>query len=110
MTPTREHEELDGYLALRWRASGVALAFAAAVGHVSNFPTWAVAALALFAGGMSLWPLPPLARRSCVLAAVSFFFAQVTSVFVSPFTWPLRFGFCAVLLIGLTLVRPGRSD
>jgi hypothetical protein len=104
MTPTRTVDELDGYVALRWSAAGVALAFAAVVGLVFRFPLWAVAALALFAGAMSLRPLPPLATRAWVIVAVSFFFAQATSIFISPFTWPMRFGFCAMLLIGLTLV------
>jgi hypothetical protein len=87
---------------------------AAKIGHVGaiapltrtrHFPIWAVAALALFVGARNLWPLPPLARRAWATAAVSFFFAQATSIFVPPFTWPMRFGFCAVLLIGLMLTR-----
>lgn len=110
MTPTRSVDELDGYVALRWSAAGIAVAFAAVVGFVSQFPLWAVAALALFAGGMSLWRLPSLVTRAWVIAAVSFFFAQATSIFVSPFTWPMRFGFCAALLIGLTLVRVNGSE
>jgi hypothetical protein len=105
MTPESTVEELAGYVALRWWAAGTAIAVAIAVGYVSHFPIWAVAGLALFMGAMSLWPLPPFAERTWRAAAASFFFAQVTSIFVTPFTWPMRFGFCAVLLIGLTLVR-----
>jgi hypothetical protein len=110
MTPTRTVDDLDGYVALRWSAAGVALAFAAVVGLVFRFPLWAVAALALFAGGMSLRRLPSLVTRGWVIVGVSFFFAQATSIFVSPFTWPIRFGFCAVLLIGLTLVLFNRTE
>jgi hypothetical protein len=59
---------------------------------------------------MNLRPLPPPAKRAFAIVAASFFFAQVTSIFITPFTWPLRFGFCAVLLIGLTLVRANGSE
>jgi hypothetical protein len=110
MTPTRTVDEPDDYVPCRWSAAGVALAFAAVVGLVFQFPLWAVATLALFAGGMSLRRLPSLVTQAWVIVAVSFFFAQVTSIFVSPFIWPMRFGFCAVLLIGLTLVLFNGSE
>jgi hypothetical protein len=105
LTRTRVVDEQGRHVGLRWWTAGVALPAATAVGLVSHFPIWAVAALALFVGARNLWPLPPLARRAWATAAVSFFFAQATSIFVTPFTWPMRFGFCAVLLIGLMLTR-----
>jgi hypothetical protein len=110
MTPKRTVDEPERHVPLRWWPAGIALAVAAAVGFVFRFPLWALAAQALFLGAMNLWPLPPPATRACTIAAASFFFAQVTSIFNTPFTWPLRFGFCAVLLIGLTLFRVNGSD
>lgn len=110
MTPTRPADALDGYIALRWRAAGTSLALAAAVAVVFRFPIWAVGGLALFVGMVNLWPLPPLAKRGWLISAASFFFAQATSIFVTPFTWPMRFGFCAALLIGLALAPPNRDE
>jgi hypothetical protein len=110
MIPTRRMEEPDWHVPLRWWPAGIALAVAAAVGFVFRFPLWALAAQALVLGAMNLWPLPPPAKRAFAIVAASFFFAQVTSIFITPFTWPLRFGFCAVLLIGLTLVRVNESE
>jgi hypothetical protein len=84
LTPTRVVDELDRHIGLRWWAAGVALAAATAVGFVTHFPILPVAALALFVGAMNLWPLPALARLSWATAAVSFFFAQASSIFVTP--------------------------
>jgi len=91
---------------LRWRAGVAAFVLAVGVAKVSHFPVWATVALALFAAGLSLWPLPPFARRIWVILAASFFFAQCTTIFINqPFTWPMRFGFCAALVGGLTVLR-----
>jgi hypothetical protein len=110
ITPTRTVDEVDGSGALRWWPASTATALVTAVGFISHFPIWAVAGLALFMGAMRLWPLPPLANRAWMVAAASFFFAQATSIFVTPFTWPMRFGFCAVLLCGLSLVRVNGTE
>lgn len=105
ISPAHDPDDLDGYVALRWRAAGIGLVAAAGAGFLFRFPIWAVAALALFVAGVNLWRLPKPATRAWVIVALSFFFAQATSIFVLPFTWPMRFGFCAVLLTGLALAR-----
>jgi hypothetical protein len=110
MTPKRAADEQDHRTALHWWGAGVALGVAAAVGFIFHFPPWAFALQALFVGAMNVRPLPPPATRACTIAAASFFFAQSTSIFITPFTWPMRFGFCAVLLIGLALVRANGNE
>jgi hypothetical protein len=42
--------------------------------------------------------------------AASAFLAQATSIFVTPFTWPLRFGFFAVLLGTLVFFLPSPAQ
>jgi hypothetical protein len=42
--------------------------------------------------------------------AASAFLSQVTSIFVTPFTWPLRFGFFAVLIATLVLFLPSPAQ
>lgn len=109
-TSANEPEEQRD-LALRWRAAGLALVLSAILAVLSHFPKWAVAALALFAAGTSLWPLPRWGTRVWLIAAASFFFAQCTAIFVNqPFTWPMRFGFSAVLLTALALFRAAADD
>jgi hypothetical protein len=98
------------HVALRWRVAAVTFVLAAAIGYVSHFPIRAIAVLALFVGAMTLRPLPTVGNRAWMIAAASFFFAQATSIFVTPFTWPMRFAFCAVLLAGLALVRVNGSE
>lgn len=101
----------ERYLALRWRAAGVALVAGGGVAALAHFPEWAVAALALFSGGMSLWPLPRWWTRIWLIAAASFVFAQSTTIFVDiPFTWPMRFGFCAAALAALAIWRAVADD
>ena len=98
-------EPAERYLALRWRFAGIALLVGGGVALVAHFPWWAVAALALFSGGMSLWPLPRWWTRTWLILAASFFFAQSTSIFITPFGWVMRFGFCAAVLIALAMWR-----
>lgn len=107
ITPASASEtDNKSYLALRWRPSGIALGLGGIVAVLANFPPWAVAALALFAAGMSLRPLPRWVTRVCLIAAASFFFAQCTTIFVNqPFTWWMRFGFSAALLAVLAVFR-----
>ena len=108
---TGNEREEQRALALRWRASGLALVLSATLAGLSHFPTWAIAALALFAAGMSLWPLPRWGTRLWLIVAGSFFFAQCTAIFVNqPFTWPMRFGFSAVLLTALAFFRAAADD
>jgi hypothetical protein len=76
------------------------------VGVISNFPAWAVAVLGLGIAAMYLRTLPSLIRRIWLIAAGSFFFAQCTTIFINvPFTWVMRFFFCAVLLAVITYLR-----
>jgi hypothetical protein len=94
------------YLSLRWRAAGIAGAIAVTVGFISHFPPWAIAVAGVVSAGMSLWRLSPWASRAWLIAVGSFFFAQATTIFINvPFTWPMRFAFCAVLLSTLTVLR-----
>ena len=106
LTERSEDDPPDGYLALRWTRAGVGGTLAALGALASHFPRPAVAALALYCALMSLWPMPSWASRLWLVGAIAFWFAQVTSVFVNtPFTWPLRFLFCAVILAPLSFVR-----
>ena len=108
---TGNEPEEQRVLALRWRAAALALVLSATLAGLSHFPKWAVAALALFAAGMSLWPLPRWGTRLWLIVAASFFFAQSTAIFVNqPFTWPMRFGFSAVLLTTLAFFRAAADD
>jgi hypothetical protein len=76
------------------------------VGLVSNFPLWGVGVLGLGVAPMYLRPLPPLIRRVWLIVIGSFFFAQCTTIFVNiPFTWVMRFFFCAALLAALSYLR-----
>ena len=96
LSPAVSDDQGDRYLALRWRAAGIALVVSGGVAAAAHFPRWALAAVALFSAGMSLWPLPRWWTRSWLIVVVSFFFAQSTTIFVNvPFTWIMRFGFCA---------------
>jgi hypothetical protein len=112
ITPTSVvQSEEERHFSLRWRAAGVALVLGGIVAVLSRFPPWAAAALALFAAGMSLLPLPRWGTRAWLIAAASFFFAQCTTIFVNqPFTWPMRFGFSALLLTALALFRAAADD
>jgi hypothetical protein len=99
----------DECVALRWRAAATALVVTGALAFLMHFPNWAVAAAGLLAATMSIWPLPRRFAPIRGVVLVSFFFAQLTSVFVNtPFTWPMRFGF-AVALIGIPFVIHGRD-
>lgn len=98
-------------MALRWPASGLALVLSATLAGLSHFPTWAVVALALFAAGMGLRPLPRWGTRLWLIVAGSFLFAECTAIFVNqPFAWPMRFGFSAVLLTALAFFRAAADD
>ena len=106
MTPAASAAEADVRIPLRWRNGLVAGLVGVGVGLVSNFPAWAVGALGLGIAAMYLRTLPPLIKRIFLIAVVSFFFAQCTTIFINiPFTWVMRFLFCAVLLAGVTYLR-----
>jgi hypothetical protein len=108
---TENEAEEQPVLALRWPASRLALVLSATFAGLSHFPTWAVAALALFAAGMSLWPLPRWGTRLWLIVAGSFSFAECTAIFVNqPFAWSMRFGFSAVLLTALAFFRAAADD
>jgi hypothetical protein len=107
-TSTRGHPRRGGVRQVESRASAepwklslgraCARAFALAVPAVLfRFPLWCVllAVGAAVAGELIAWR--PV--RRCYWAVVlSAGLAEITSIFVSPFTWPLRFGFFLVLL------------
>jgi hypothetical protein len=96
-------------LALRWRAATAGFVIAVAAALVMHFPPWAVAVAALLAAAMCLCPMPQRVAPIRTVVLASFFFAQLTSVFVNtPFTWPMRFGFSAVL-ISVPFVLVGRD-
>jgi hypothetical protein len=106
MTHAASADEDDVRVPLRWRSGLVAGLVGVGVGLVSNFPAWAVAVLGLGIATMYLRTLPPLINRICLIAVVSFFFAQCTTIFINiPFTWVMRFLFCAVLLTAATYLR-----
>jgi hypothetical protein len=100
----------EGYLALRWRSAGIALVLAGGLASLAHLPHWAIAVMAFFSAGMSLWALPRWVTAPWRIAVASFFFAQITSIFDVPFTWPMRFAFAAVLLGGIVLSRVGAGD
>jgi hypothetical protein len=108
LTPDSTEAVHDGYLALRWRAAAAALIVSGLAAFLMHFPIWAIATAGLLAALMGVWPIPRrfAAIRGIVLA--SFFFAQLTSIFVTPFTWPMRFAFCGVL-ISVPFVIQGRD-
>jgi predicted NBD/HSP70 family sugar kinase len=55
--------------------------------------------------------VPPPIKRICLIAVVSFFFAQCTTIFINiPFTWVMRFFFCATLLAALSYLRVNGSE
>jgi hypothetical protein len=106
MTQSAPGEQDDVRVPLRWRSALIAALAGVAVGLVSNFPLWAVAALGLGIAAMYLRTLPPLIKRIWVITVVSFFFAQCTTIFINiPFTWVMRFVFCAVLLAAASYLR-----
>lgn len=90
----------------RRRVSGARLA-ATALGSVLlclvfRFPAVLVAAFGL---GAVAVVLAGRVRRGTPISAVAYaaaFLAQATSIFVTPFAWPLRFAFFALLLGALT--------
>ena len=83
MTHAASADEDDVRVPLRWRSGLVAGLVGVGVGLVSNFPAWAVAVLGLGIATMYLRTLPPLINRICLIAVVSFFFAQCTTIFLS---------------------------
>jgi hypothetical protein len=106
MTRAASAGEDDVRVPLRWRSALVAGLIGVGVGLVSNFPNWAVAVLGFGIAALYLRPLPSLIKRIWLIAVVSFFFAQCTTIFINiPFTWVMRFLFCAVLLAGVTYLR-----
>jgi hypothetical protein len=107
MTPAGSSADEDEVrIPLRWRNGLVAGLVGVGVGLVSNFPAWAVAVLGLGIAAMYLRTLPPLIKRIFLIAVASFFFAQCTTIFINiPFTWVMRFLFCAVLLTALSYLR-----
>jgi hypothetical protein len=106
MTHSAPADEDDVRVQLRWRNALIAGLAGVGVGLVSNFPLWAVAVLGLGIAAMYLRPLPPLIKRIWLIVVVSFFFAQCTTIFINiPFTWIMRFFFCAILLAALSYLR-----
>jgi hypothetical protein len=81
--------------------AGIALAL------IFRLPLVALVAAPLAGVAVALlaWRWPQSRSVAATLVAAAFL-AQVTSIFVSPFTWPLRFGFFAVLLGALVLFLP----
>jgi hypothetical protein len=81
--------------------SGLALAI------LFRFPFLALVAAPLAGVGVALlagcWP-----RSGSVVTtlAASAFLARATSIFVTPFTWPLRFGFFGILIGALVFFLP----
>jgi hypothetical protein len=74
------------------------LMFLGTAGAVLQFPSWIVMALLCAAvPGEILVPWRRISRLywTALLAVVS---AQATSLFVTPFTWPMRFGFFFTLI------------
>ncbi|HEV7641704.1 MAG TPA: hypothetical protein VGO39_12630 [Gaiellaceae bacterium] len=106
-TPEAEPDPVPLY----WSRAVVAGAIGIVAGIVSNFPSWGIAVLGLAIAPMYLRDLPPLIKRVWLILVVSFFFAQCTTIFVgTPFTWVMRFLFCATLLGALTYVRVSGDD
>lgn len=106
MTISAPADEDDVRVPLRWRGGLVAGLIGVGVGFASNFPLWAVAALGFGVAPMYVRPLPPLIKRVWLIVVVSFFFAQATTIFINiPFTWIMRFFFCAILLAALSYLR-----
>jgi hypothetical protein len=106
MTHAVSADEDDVRIPLRWRNGLVAGLVGVGVGLVSNFPAWAVAVLGLGIAAMYLRPLPPPIKRIWLIFVVSLFFAQCTTIFINiPFTWVMRFLFCATLLAALSYLR-----
>ncbi|MDX6453069.1 MAG: hypothetical protein QOH16_3118 [Gaiellaceae bacterium] len=106
MTHSAPADADDVRAPLRWGSALIAGLAGVGVGLVSNFPNWAVAMLGLGLAAMYVRTLPPLIKRVWLIAVVSFFFAQCTTIFINiPFTWVMRFFFCAVLLTAATYLR-----
>jgi hypothetical protein len=106
-TPDAEPDPVPLY----WRRAAFAGAIGIAAGFVSNFPWWGVAVLGLGIGLMYVRELPPLIKRVWLIVVGSFFFAQLTTIFINiPFTWLMRFLFCGALLAALTYVRVNGSE
>jgi hypothetical protein len=81
--------------------SGVALAL------LFRFPFLALVAATLAGAGVALLSgRSPRSGSVATTLAASAFLAQATSIFVTPFTWPLRFGFFAILLGALLFFLP----
>jgi hypothetical protein len=106
MTYSVPADDDDARVPIRWRSALVAGLIGVGVGLVSNFPNWAVAVLGVGIAAMYLRTLPSLIKRIWLIAVGSFFFAQCTTIFINiPFTWIMRFLFCAVLLTSATYLR-----
>jgi hypothetical protein len=65
---------------------------------VLRFPPVAVVASALIGAGVTVAWRWRWGVTIAIAPATAAFLAQATSIFVTPFTWPLRFGFFLVLL------------
>jgi hypothetical protein len=111
MTISAPADEEDVRVPLRWRGGLVAGLAGVGVGLVSNFPLWGVAVLGFGVGPIYLRPLPPLINRVWLIVVSSFFFAQCTTIFINiPFTWVMRFFFCATLLAALSYLRVNGTE
>jgi hypothetical protein len=98
--------EVHESLPLRWGAATLAGLASAGVALAMNFPFVPVVVAGCAVGALYLRTLPRLVKRVWLIAVSSFFFAQLTTIFINqPFTWIMRFGFCATLMIGWSYVR-----
>jgi hypothetical protein len=69
-----------------------------ALGFLFRFPTTLLFLLPFVGVGLSLAMRSPHARPFAYVVFASGFAAQVTSIFITPFTWMMRFGFFFALL------------
>ena len=91
------------------RPAKIWLAAFAGIGLAILFKFPFVALVATPLAGVSVVLLAERWRRSgsvVITLSASAFLAQVTSIFVTPFTWALRFGFFAALLGTLVFFLP----
>jgi hypothetical protein len=93
---------------LRWRVALVVGGIAACLTYATHFPLWAIAVSAIAGASLYLRKLPLLSFRIGLILYWSFVSAQLTSIFITPFTWFLRFIFFGVIFCGIVffLARP----
>jgi hypothetical protein len=110
LAPARPQRDADEVSSLPWLRLILIGSVSLAIAWLFRFPPWALMGLSAAALLSQTLRHRRLLRRFAWTAVTAAFAAQLTDVFVSPFTWLLRFGFFAILF-GVAVIFWGlRTD